>query len=303
MIQGGDFTAHNGTGGESIYGEKFEDENFDLKHDKPFLLSMANAGPGTNGSQFFVTTVPTPHLDGKHVVFGEVLAGKSVIREVENTPVGPSDKPEKDCVIANCGQLPDDVSLEEFTKKTPDSTGDAYEDFPEDQLAKGEEWKGVEVVKIATDLKDMGNKAFKEGDNQLALKKYQKALRYLHEYPTPLENDSPEVGSQLKQLKITLHTNSSMVQYKLKEYRDSSDSADKALAVDGIDDKQKAKALFRKGVAAKESKNEDDAIKYLQEADKISPGDAKVRQELNAVQKAAKERLAKEKKAYAKAFA
>ena len=93
MIQGGDFTAGNGTGGESIYGEKFEDENFDLKHDKPFLLSMANAGPATNGSQFFVTTVPTPHLDGKHVVFGEVIAGKSVVRQVENTPTGANDKP------------------------------------------------------------------------------------------------------------------------------------------------------------------------------------------------------------------
>ncbi|ORX48510.1 hypothetical protein DM01DRAFT_1368154 [Hesseltinella vesiculosa] len=104
MLQGGDFTNFNGTGGKSIYGAKFADENFQLKHTEPGLLSMANAGPGTNGSQFFITTVPCPWLDGKHVVFGKVVEGLDVVKKVESLGSG-SGKTKTEIKITNCGQL------------------------------------------------------------------------------------------------------------------------------------------------------------------------------------------------------
>ncbi|KAL1958526.1 hypothetical protein VTO42DRAFT_4390 [Malbranchea cinnamomea] len=301
MIQGGDFTAFNGTGGESIYGEKFDDENFELKHDRPFLLSMANSGPGTNGSQFFVTTVATPHLDGKHVVFGEVINGKSIVRKIENQPTDSNDKPHTEVKVVDCGEL----TGEEYDKSSVplvDATGDPYEDYPED--AK-EELTGPGVYKIALDLKEFGNKAFKSGDADLGLEKYQKGLRYLNNAPEPQESDPPELKGQMASLRFTLHSNSALLANKLKRFTDARNWAGYALkAADaaGASDTDKAKAYYRRAVALVGLKEEELALEDLTTAAKLAPNDAAIINETALVKKRLAEHERKERDMVKKFF-
>ncbi|BGP14927.1 hypothetical protein JCM10213_003716 [Rhodosporidiobolus nylandii] len=308
MCQGGDFTAGNGTGGESIYGEKFEDENFDLKHDKPFLLSMANAGPNTNGSQFFITTVPTPHLDGKHTVFGKVLHGRSVVRLMEEAPTK-GDAPTEDIIIEDCGQL-----AEGDNGIVADEFADGYEDYPSDEEADVNDPKVV--LKIADEIKSCGTDLFKKGNFQQAQKKYQKALRYLDRHIALPERDL-ELEAQLVNLRLSILLNSALTAIKGNPVTAANaqlavKQATRALSLDGnpeedsnrkqLTDAEKAKALFRRAKAHAVLKDEKEAVADFEAAAKLQPEDASIKAELAALKARIEERKKKARAAFGKMF-
>jgi len=143
-MQGGDFTHGNGTGGESIYGKTFPDENFTLKHVQKGLLSMANAGRNTNGSQFFITFATTPHLNGKHTVFGRVEKGYDICQKIENLRTNNQDKPLVRVCIANCGEIKTEQpkKVEQPARKEEEKKTETVPKKSETDAAKGSKESG-----------------------------------------------------------------------------------------------------------------------------------------------------------------
>ncbi|XP_043401848.1 peptidyl-prolyl cis-trans isomerase D isoform X4 [Chelonia mydas] len=290
MIQGGDFSNQNGTGGESIYGEKFEDENFHYKHDRAGLLSMANAGPNTNGSQFFITTVPTPHLDGKHVVFGQVIKGMGVAKILENVDVN-GEKPAKLCIIAECGELKEG---DNWGISPMDGSGDTHPDFPEDSDV---DLKDIDkIVSIAEDIKNIGNTFFKTQNWAMATKKYTKGLRYVEASKAIVEESNT---AKFNPTALICFLNIAACKLKVSDWQGAIESCCEALAIDPAN----TKALYRRAQGWQGIRDFDQALADLKKAQEITPEDKAIQTEALKVKQKIKAQKEKEKAAYAKMFA
>lgn len=282
-----------------------------------------------------MSLLPTPHLDGKHVVFGKLLAGRSIVRQIEDTPTDGGDKPQEKIIIANCGELSPEEVID--SSKKADAAGDAYEDHPSDE--EEDVHKPEISLKIASDLRSIGTNAFKKGDYAVASKKCthlslflrlsrsvlkhpktsdQKALKYLLVNPV-LPEGNRELEVQTINLKLSLYLNSAQAclkQNTVPSARQAVEMADKALSLDSahstklpgdmhkdLSADEKAKAYFRRGSAHSILKEHSEAAKDFTQASALQPSDQGIKAALAQAKKAGEAQKAQEKARMAKMFA
>merc|ERR1712136_545496 len=297
MLQGGDFTNFNGTGGESIYGEKFADENFDLKHDKPGLLSMANSGPGTNGSQFFITTSRPSHLNGKHVIFGRVLKGMGLVKEIEEMKTEANDVPQKPVVVADCGEFP--VDTKDYGMSEDDGTEDVYPSYPEDlDLDFFLEDNQAKVLEICGVIKNAGNTFYRSKEYSKAVRKYTKACRYLSSLRDAMGTTEDEEEEKIRAVEVPLKLNIAACHLANKSWDDARKECEDVIEVQ----ESNSKAIFRRGQALLGMNDFDGALKDLQKVRELRPDDKGVLNEIARAKKAKLDMVKKEKQLYSKMF-
>lgn len=292
MVQGGAISVESGAVGESIYGLKFEDENFELKHTRKGILSMANSGPNTNESQFHIVTTQAPHMDGKHVVFGKVIKGFGVLRGIEYVAVEDEYYPTADVVIVECGEIPpgaDDGTINFF------KDGDVYPDLPVDLDAKPDRisW----MISAVESIKAIGNEYFKKQDFKMATRKYRKALKY-QDMCWEMPDIDQEQSALARKMKSQILTNSSMCKLKLGDLQGALLDADFAIR----ENYDNAKAFYRQGQVYMALNNIDAAAESFQKASELEPTDGCIKKEFAIAKKKIADRHDLEKKGYLKMF-
>ncbi|XP_068623233.1 peptidyl-prolyl cis-trans isomerase D [Battus philenor] len=277
MVQGGDIINGDGTGSESIYGPTFEDENFTLKHEAG-VLSMANQGrPHTNGSQFCMTSVPCPHLDGRNVAFGSIRAGIGILVEIQSY-ADEDDRPTVDCVIMDCGEIEDPDNWDVCCR---DGSSDKLPEYPEDHNC--DSIPPEELLSSISGVKNIGNALFACGRHKAAARKYRKCLRYLVHAAEAYRNlqfaRREHVYNVMATYTLQCQLNMAACCIKLGDYKACIRFASEVLQIDPKNEK----ALYRRGQANFALKNYDAALVDLKQASNSAPNNKAVQKLLEEV--------------------